>query len=362
MNARPGPGLGLAWDGAVLSDCQLTNTPVGQLRLSEQLQPTFETWLRQRYPHTFGADQHLYAAYPPRRYFGEYVNEMCDAMAGFPGVSIRTATEVTRIEKEGGYTVTCCDANGKEDALRADSIVLCTGAPAAPGQTRFAHLRLSPGYVDSPWPASSLTDALATATRVAILGTGLTAVDTAKHLSEAFPDLPVIMTSRRGRLNVVARDLRRAEVREQPPYARRVLTDELIASLPQRVGLEHLVDLLFRELDAASDELEWDAVRRSDVDGLSEWRHHVMTRRAGGRYRWQLALSSIEGVFPSLWARLSDRDRARWSVSEEKLILQNYANPLPMESACRLLDRVDAGMLRIEGACTALTQPNRVSD
>ena len=342
-------GLGLAWDSSIVSDSQLANTPVGMLRLTNNLRPTFESWLREKYPAEFGHDPHLRAAYPPRRYFGEYVNSVCDALAKQPGIEVQTNMEAVRVDGTGPYAVTFKNADDKTSIVHADAVVLCTGAPANGGRSPFAQLSHHPGYLDSPWPASTVTATLRAASRVAIIGTGLTAVDTAKHINQVFPRLPVLMASRRGRLNVVSRDLRRKEIYAQPAHERRVITDDLIASLPDRIALEQLRDLINREVEPTLGHLKWEAVRRTNKDGVREWRSHVLAHRAGKPQRWQLALAAVEDVFPQLWQKLGDDDRARWNASEDRLVFQNYANPLPVESAAQLIERIDAGLVRIEG-------------
>ena len=91
------PGTGLAWSGAMASDCQLCNLPVGALSLSDAFRPTFEQWLRETHLARFGADECLAAAYPPRRYFGEYVQAMLPRLVERTGVRLHTDTEVVSI-------------------------------------------------------------------------------------------------------------------------------------------------------------------------------------------------------------------------------------------------------------------------
>ena len=65
---------------------------------SDAFTPNFEQWLKDTHPTEFGADVCLTAAYPPRRFFGEYVNAMLEDMSGRPGITLRSGVEVVGLE------------------------------------------------------------------------------------------------------------------------------------------------------------------------------------------------------------------------------------------------------------------------
>lgn len=370
------PGTGLAWSGTMASDWQLCNLPVAALSLSDAFRPTFERWLVDTYPGRFGADSCLAAAYPPRRLFGEYVKTMLEGLIAEPNVCLHTDAEAVSVEPWSPqashvgqepphrYRVKLQRAKARSDeekefAADADCVVLCVGAPSTGSGSKFPQLSGCAGYIESPWPAFGLAEAAEGATRIAILGTGLTAIDVVKHLHASLPETPVLMTSRQGRFNVVARDLRRTRVAEQAPYECRILTRKTLSSLPARCSLEQCVQLVQQEIEACMGEtaVDWDEVLQAPQGGVAEWRRQVAAHRAGLRLPWQLAMIEIDKVFPQLWKRLSDADRARWFASEMRTMYQNYSNPLPIESAKEVLSLIDRGRVVVRSKLKAV-QPH----
>lgn len=349
-------GLGLAWDGALASHCQLSNLPVGMLRLSDAFRPTFQRWLQETYPDEFGRDLSLEAAYPPRPYFGEYVSSMCNQLRRAPHTHIETGVEALRLEKQAsGFRVVLrrlTEPNeGETVDEEADCVILCAGAAKTGGGAKLSHLSGAPGYIESPWPAVGLADALRGATGVAVIGAGLTAVDVVKQFDALGLDVPVLMTSRQARFNVVARDLGRL-----PPYECEVLTPEVVAALPNRCSLEQCVELLKWEIEMSmgGTGVDWQGLLQTPQDGIAELRRHVAAHYARPLRPWQHALAAIEDVFPHLWRRLSDSDRARWFASDMKTVFQNYTNPMPVASAESILTLVDSGRLTVCGGLAAI--------
>ena len=298
LDREASAGPGLAWDPETTSECQLSNLHIDRLAISTEFRPTFADWLVAEYPDEFAEDPHLEAAFPPRWYFGEYLRAARARLRDTPGIKIRDGVEATSLRPlpNERWEVTI---GPEAQTIEADFILLCTGAPTDAGAARFAHLAGRPGYVTSPWPAMQLTESLRGATGIALIGTGLTAIDVIKHVACTVPDVPLLMASRRGRFNSVVRDLSRTDVAEQEPYEPTVLTNELVTGLGPRIALSEFVDLIRTELEASVEgqSIDWRRFLSNDVDGVAELRLRSADYDDGKACRWQLALMAIDDVF-----------------------------------------------------------------
>ena len=133
----------------------------------------------------------------PRRTYGEYLRSTFLAQAAQAGE--RTSIEVRREEvstierRSGGWRVRAGDAAG----IEAHAIVLATGhrPPDDPLAQQWSGSRAR--YIEDPWVSPALSS-IATHEAVALLGTGLTAIDVLLSLTRSERTGPVIALSRRG--------------------------------------------------------------------------------------------------------------------------------------------------------------------
>jgi len=263
-------------------------------------------------------------------------------------------------------------------SLEADHVVLATGH----WETETP-LDGMPGYLDSPWPARRLMDAVAPASDVALLGSSLTAVDAAKSIALAHGRFE----RRRGRLvyrvraegavprltlysrsgwlpRVAGWGASWGEGRPQGParYERHLH----VAALQDRVddaGFVHLADvqrLLVDELRAAGVEIPCvpsapdealELLRRLLAgDGVVELRRSFeRARRSMEEERmisWQALLWEKAGLFNRLYHLLPGEDRLTLRTRESTWMA--FQAQLNFKSAEEMLALHDAGVLQME--------------
>ncbi|GAA2204097.1 hypothetical protein GCM10009850_001750 [Nonomuraea monospora] len=136
-------------------------------------------------------------------------------------------------------------ADGDEHV--ADQVVVCVG-----GGTPQDHYGLSgtPGYIGDPYPLAYTLDGVPGEADVAVIGSGLTAVDVVVSLAARGHTGRIALVSRTGMLPAVW----------QRPlgHQRRHLTVERVEALRREHGtvtLDHLIGLLRAELDEAGEDL-----------------------------------------------------------------------------------------------------------
>src|SRR5580700_6153326 len=184
IDRRPGFGLGLAY--STPSFRHLLNVPAGKISALPDQPDHFLTWLREN--HDPAATEKTFA---PRAVFGQYIQSL---LASTSPIEQEVATVVDVRQQDSGAVLTL--DNGCE--LRADLIVLATGnfdpAPL-PGITKAASdLGL---YRHNAWVAETY-EGLHPDAPVALIGTGLTAVDVLLRLRELGHRGRIIALSRHG--------------------------------------------------------------------------------------------------------------------------------------------------------------------
>ncbi|MGQ0660645.1 FAD/NAD(P)-binding protein [Sphingosinicella sp.] len=175
------PGRGVAY-GTDRPE-HLLNVPARRMSAYPDRPDHFTDWWSAR-----GGDEEGYA---PRMVYGDYVRaQLAEAMHGIEIVS-GEAVDISSIA--GGEEVRLSDGR----TIAADAVVLAPGnlEPAVPG--RFDVAALGAAWIGDPW-AADLGEGLGADATIVILGTGLTAVDTALTLDARGFTGRMLALSRRG--------------------------------------------------------------------------------------------------------------------------------------------------------------------
>lgn len=191
-------GAGLAYSTSF--DEHLLNVPAGRMSALTGLPAHFLEWLQAHHWPDANSD-----SFAPRKLYGEYLRDLLQqAIGGRGGIHLsHIRSEALRAH---------ADANGARlhlsdgQTVHAERVVLALGNPAscpAPGLPREG---LEDRWHLSPWFGNALRVRF-TGERILLLGTGLTAVDSALALQSQEADCKVYMLSSRGLLPQV-HDLR----------------------------------------------------------------------------------------------------------------------------------------------------------
>jgi uncharacterized NAD(P)/FAD-binding protein YdhS len=229
----------------------LLNVPAGRMSAWAHLPQDFFDWARTRNPGTAPT------AFLPRRLFGEYVREtfLATAAAAGNGITAEIRQEDIRAVNRAGKAWSLTTTNGA--TLTASAVVLATGhrPPDDPLGARWRGSRSR--LVSDPWASLALTS-IAPDEPVAVLGTGLTAVDVLLTLGREARVAPIIALSRRGLLPAT-------HAAEPIPAAETTQWVNELLALPNGVSarsLLHEVRARIREVQASGG--NWRAV----IDGL----------------------------------------------------------------------------------------------
>ncbi|WP_242902797.1 FAD/NAD(P)-binding protein [Actinomadura terrae] len=278
----------------------------------------------------------------PRALYGEYLEQTAEkALARLreSGWRVRIVSRrVVGVTRTHPFTVHTDD--GREHG--ADQIVLCVG-----GGRPHDHydLKGAPGFIGDPYPLARTLTTIPPEADVAIVGSGLTAVDVTVSLAAR---------GHTGRISLVSRTGMLPYVWQRPlDHRPRHVTADRVNALPD-VTLDNLVDLLRAELAEAGedlDELIADIRTAPDENPVDRLRRQIALIDAPEIGR-RVLQETAHSVGPLAWRRLNERDKDRLRAGFR--VATGLASPMVPVNAVRLLDLFDSGQLDIVRGVTGI--------
>ncbi|WP_329375954.1 FAD/NAD(P)-binding protein [Streptomyces sp. NBC_01351] len=331
-------------------DAVLVNTPPALMSVRGGDFGHFAAWLGE-----CGADHMdplLGQPLVPRSLYGEYLvhsAEKAVAALGEQGWPVRVvAARVTDAVVRSGTRLVLHTDDGQE--YEADRVALCIGGGTPPD---LYGLTGEAGFTADPYPLADTLDHIAAGDDVAIIGSGLTAVDVVVALAaHRYP----------GRITLLSRSGVLPHVWQRPDGRRPThVTVERVAGLHRARGhlaLDDLVGLLREELaDAGEDFDEVVARLRSTptdnpVQRLRQQIAAVDDPRIGRR----VVQETVHTVGPYAWRLLREPDRAR--LRRHLRTATSVASPMVPVNACVLMQLLDSGQLTVSSGVDAIEPVN----
>ncbi|MEU8124501.1 FAD/NAD(P)-binding protein [Spirillospora sp. NPDC049024] len=312
-------------------DSVLVNAPPEIMSIRFGDREHYARWLDGDAPAGTHSDERLGRPIPPRAVYGRYLADTAEAaLARFARTEVVDAA-VTGVSLAGRPSVRTADGR----RYTADQVVLCVGGGAPLDGYGLAG---APGFVADPYPLRRTLADVPPRSDVAVIGTGLTAVDIVVSLAARGHAGRISMVSRSGTLPFVWQRL--------VPTDLRYLAPDRLRSLEGPVRLAEFAELIRRELAAHGE--SWDA--------LAAWIAAAPERDPAANLREQLAMvdapqlgrrivqEAAHTAGPVAWRLLPARDRERLRGRHFRTIT-SAASPMVPGNAALLLDLFEAGAL-----------------
>lgn len=309
---------------------------------------TFSKWLAEQ--STYNLD----TKFPPRHYFGNYLENIATALQKIMkvyGVTIHyyTHQEVSNISKSDVGRIII---ESNEKRYEVDYAVLCTGH--MPSSTYYEFIN-QPNYKHNPWSDDSYLN-INSNDDICIIGSRLTAIDIALNLKQRKHQGKIIMASRSGLLPAVLAN-------EIPSYTLRYLTLNAFVHLTkgglESLPLDKLMDLFWKEVSEAEGKLiSYNSIIKSSkkVSPL-EWLNQQISLAETGVKPWQQVLFAIYPIVPTLWSMLSLQDKKTFQ-DEYNSIYMTYLAAFPLENAYKVQEMIESNQLEVHGGLTSIQHDN----
>jgi uncharacterized NAD(P)/FAD-binding protein YdhS len=333
-SSRVGRGVAYAKDPSPY----LLNTSAQAMSLSTG-GPRFFEWLAQRGLTVVGGGEPHQDVVCSRETFGEYAEQCVEATlahAQHRGIGVRVVhDEVTALATRAGGHRIFTRAHGHVDA---DACVLALGNLPS---RKFAALQ-GPRFFTSPYPSDAFISRIPRRARVAILGTGLSAIDAALALFAAGHEAPVTMASRSGMLPAVRGPLPRFELSHVTRANITRATDH------GRRPLRWATILRWLELELADrgESISWERDFPAWRDAKTHLRDQIEAAETRTRL-WQCVGEALNPIIDVLWHHLAEEDRSLFLDHFSSRFMSHWV-PIPLVTAQRVRALVDADMLHVE--------------
>lgn len=277
----------------------------------------------------------------PRPLYGRYLADTAEsALAQLRERGWRTrvvADRVVAVTRSGGPGLVTRTRGGDEHV--ADQVVLCVG-----GGTPQDHYGLEgvPGFVRDPYPLADTLGQVPEGAGVAVIGSGLTAVDVVVSLAARGHAGPITLVSRSGVLPYVWQRLLGHRPRHVTVGRVRALCQEHGV-----LGLDDLAGLLRAELAEAGEDLAdltADLLAAGSEDPVRRLRRQLdaVGDPAIGR---RVLQETAHTVGPYAWRLLPEADRER--LRRHFRLATGVASPMVPVNAAVLLRLFDSGQLGV---------------
>lgn len=305
----------------------------------------YERWLDGRGDTACYLDEGLGQPLVPRGVYGEYLEQ-----------SARTA--ITRLRRSGwqvsvvnarvtGFAVAGGCALYTDGSTHAvDRAVLCVGS----GQPHDHYgLTGAPGYTNEPYPLARTLTGVRPDAHVAVIGSGLTAVDIAAALTTNGHTGPISLLSRSGVLPFVQQRPIPLEPKHLTPANALPLAEHGTVTITQLVELmrAELADL-GQDFDSLAAE-----ILETDTEQPLSWLRRQLAAIDSPHQGRRLLAMAIRTIGPILWPVLTDEDRTLLRTAHFRSI-SSLSSPMVPHNARIMLRLLDSGQLRLRSRVTKI--------
>lgn len=319
-------------------DTVLVNAPPAIMSIRHTDFGHYAAWLGVR--GTAHLDGRLGQPLVPRALYGEYLAHTAETALSTlrgDGRRVRVVTSrVTGAARSGAtWSLRTEDGHGYE----AHHVALCVG-----GGTPRDHYGLggAPRFVDDPYPLARTLDRIPPGGRIAVIRSGLTAVDVVVSLAARGHTGPITLLSRSGVLPHVWQ----RPVDHRPQH----VTVERVAALHRRHGvvtLADLIGLLRAELEEKGEDFEAFAAEIL-ASGTEEPARRLRAQLAAvddSRIGRRVLQETAHSVGPYAWRLLPEPDRLR--LGRHFRMATSAASPMVPVNAVTMMRLLDSGQLTV---------------
>jgi uncharacterized NAD(P)/FAD-binding protein YdhS len=277
----------------------------------------------------------------PRAMYGDYLEDSArDALAALAGRGWRVTIIRERVRSaapEGQGLVLITDDGRK---FPVEQAVLCTGRGVPPDSYGLAG---TPGFIANPYPLAGTLAQIGSADDIAVLGSGLTGVDTVLALAAQGHRGRIQLLSRTGVLPMVRQRRMSYELRHFTPESFR---DAALRG--DRIGLDQLVTTMHAEFDAAGEDIATitaELAAFEHEEPVARLRRHLAEVDSPS-YALRILQSAVPAAGPDVWTSLPAADKAHL-MNRYYRALMSICCPMTPAAAATMVGLIDRGQLTI---------------
>jgi len=268
----------------------------------------------------------------PRSWYGEYLQELLNHLLNQTDAVVKKDTVTSiRLTDDRKYVV---KTETEEETVNC--IHLATGHLAYQDPYK---LKGKKNYIHLPYPVIEKVKDIPVDSSVAILGTGLTAIDLMNYLRNKSPKMKIAMVSPDGKFSSV----RGSKSEHTLSY---LTVERLEAEKNKHEGMVpfKIIKRLFtEEVNSLGLDLKkiWSSYGIGTVEGLRFDLEHL--DEIG---KFQSIIASMKDLYAEMWNLLSEAGREEFLTDYAERFLA-FRSPIPTTSAQKIIDSVDRGYVKV---------------
>ena len=275
-----------------------------------------------------------------RRLFGDYLHDRTQALVADLQAKVveERVTALDWLQNLQQWQVQITQSDGKVEYYYYDRVHLCCGElPSAD----FYHLQGQAHYVHEPYPLQQFSEQGPKAgDHVAVIGTGLSALDVYKYLYDECGIRELELFSRSNYLPTVRGQEDQAYMCQHLTKKR---TKQLMAQQNGDFTLDNFDEMLSKELAEVGIEFQLYKERffQPGIKGVMVSYHNpdLVTLM-------QHIMLEASSILTEAWPAMNEPDRREFNETYHKLLV-NLRNPMPNDSAVKLLNGVKQSEVRV---------------
>lgn len=298
-------------------------------------------WLQERPELARYLDEGLGLPVVPRAVYGRYLEHTAHiAIANLRQEGWRVSvvnSGVTRFSRDTDATL----HTAADGTFRVDRAVLSIGG----GQPRDSYgLADTPGYVHEPYPLYRRLAQIPANRHVAVIGSGLTAVDIVTGLVSTGHTGPITLMSRSGVLPAV----QQRPIRYEPQYLTPEYALRRVRENQGQVTLTTLIELMKEELSELGQDFRTltDEVIGNDTEPPVQRLRRQLSLVADPHQGRRLLGRAIRTVVPAVWPLFREQDKTMLLRAHFRTI-NCLSSPMVPHNANILLHLFDSGQVRL---------------
>jgi uncharacterized NAD(P)/FAD-binding protein YdhS len=320
----------------------LANVPMASMSLRTDDREYGVQWLRDRGHGAYASE----TSFAPRWLVGQYLQD-CASKA------------IEKLEESGSRVrvemLAVSSLESRNDKLWArgndwqlgpfDQAILGLGTSAFHDPYQLSGM---PGYIRNPYPLRSSLAGIPHDASVAIVGSGLTAVDTVMALRARAHRGPITLVSRKGILPAVRSDA----VSHEYKYLNSSYL-EAIADREGKLRLADIIVLLKAELDSVGIDINSLIADLGHNSTPFQQLRSDLERARRGDLGWMLARTGVIASIRDIWSLLGEEDKVDIVKAYHQIIMRQCC-PMPLSTGERLLEMFNAGQLDLIRQVTSI--------
>ncbi|MFC4075959.1 FAD/NAD(P)-binding protein [Salinithrix halophila] len=273
----------------------------------------------------------------PRSVFGQYLQEVFHQTMQLANreplqakIEYNEIVDVNKINRK----IELITQSGESSLF--DFVVLCTGHN--PSRDPY-QLKGTPRYNHQPYPLHETLESIRPDEEIGMIGSSLTAVDTALALQERKHQGRIRMFSRQGLLPSV-------RIKHAQPHQLRFLKREVVYQLVEKKGhvlLKELLRLLKQEFNSLEGSREMLLSQKTNGSTAMERLRQELSQ-SDTRVPWQSILTATNDIIEEMWHHLNAYDK-RMFMERFHRYFMTIRNPMPIVNAERIYEMLRSGQL-----------------